>query len=189
MTEPEKRPWWVPLLGVGSIGLGGFQALGALLMAYGAAEVGGKPGGVFFGLAAAWFVPGILLGASGVGIVAGTRWGRGLSFAAFGAMALSLGIVTAYRGETPEAVLGLIEYGEKQPEVAPWVKRARSSAGGDPFAALRDPDQAAISAWMYTLYCGCGMPWYLLVLGVCALPAGRRIATPTPPGASRTAAP
>lgn len=189
MSGPAKRPWWVPLLGVGSIGLGGFQCLGAMGMAYMAAEVGGPAGTVFFALAAAWFVPGLLLAASGVGVVAGTRWGRGLSLAAAGAMVLSLVLVAANRKPIPGAVAGLVEFGEKQGGAAEIVKKFREGGSGDPVAALRDPDQAEASAWVFTAECGCGMPWYLVVLAVCALPAGRRIATPTPPGASRTPAP
>lgn len=189
MSEPPKRPWWVPLLGVGSIGLGGFQCLGAMGMAYMAAEVGGPAGTVFFGLAAAWFVPGILLAASGVGVVAGIRWGRGLSLVAAGAMVLSLVLVAANRRPIPGAVASLVEYGEKQGGAAEIVKKFRSSAGGDPVAALRDPHQADASAWVFTVECGCGLPWYLVVLAACALPAGRRIAIPTPSGTSRTAAP
>ena len=189
MSAPEKRPWWVPRLGVGSIGLGGFQCLGALGMAFMAAEMGGPPGTVFAGLASAWFLPGFLLGAGGVGVVAGTRWGRPLSLAAVAAMGLSLALVAANRAAIPGAVADLVEYGERQGGAAEVVRKFRASAGGDPVEALRDPPQAAVSAWVFTAECGCGTPWYLLVLAACALPAGRRIATPTPPGEARTPAP
>ncbi len=189
MSGPAKRPWWVPLLGVGSIGLGGFQCLAGLLMAFAAAEVGGGAGTVFLGLAASWFLPGILLGVSGVGVVSGARWGRGLSLAAAGAMALSLVLVAVNRRPVPGAIADLMEYAERHPDAAPLVKRVRSMEGGDPVAALRDPDQAAASAWAFALECGCGLPWYLLVLAACASPSGRLLATPTPPGASRTPSP
>jgi len=189
MSAPEKRPWWVPLLGVGFLGLGGFQCLAALGMAYVAAEMGGGAAAVFLGLATAWFVPGVLLGASGVGVVAGARWARGCSLAAVGAMALALGLVAANRDAIPGAVASLVEFGEKQGGAADLVRKLREGAGGDPVAALRDPEQAAPSAWAFTAECGCGMPWYLLVLAACASPAGRRLSTPTPPGSSRTPAP
>ena len=185
------RPWWVPLLGVGSFGLGGFQALGGLAMAIMAAETGGAAGTVFIVLAGAWFVPGVLLAASGAGVVAGTRWGRGLSLAAVGAMLLALGIVGFHRRSIPAAVADLVVYAEKDSKglAADAVKKGRAVLGEDPVSLLRDPEQASISAWVFTLYCGCGMPWYLLVLLVCGLPMGRRIATPGPSGGGRTGAP
>ena len=189
MSEPEKRPWWVPLLGVGSIGLGGFQCLFALLGVLAAAEVGGSAGTVFIGIAAAWFLPGILLLVSGIGVVVGARWGRVLSLVAAGTMVASIALVASNRKGIPEAIASLVEFEGKQGPAVEIVKKFRASESGDPVFALRDPDQARISAWFFTGYCGCAMPWYLLVLSACALPSGRRIATPTPPGASRTPAP
>ena len=87
MSDEPRRPWWVPLLGVGSLGLGGFQALGGLGMAFCAAALGGEPGSVFLGLAAGWFLTGALLAASGIAVVAGSRRARALCVAAPLAMA------------------------------------------------------------------------------------------------------
>jgi len=185
-----KRPWWVPLLGVGSLGLGGLQCVGSIALAWLAAEMGGDGATVFAGLAAGWFVPGVLLSAAGIGIAAGTRWARWLGVAAAAAMLVSLALVAANRGSIPGAVASFIEWGERSGGMAARVlKWYRSSAGQDPVEILRDPGQGAISAWAFTVEYGLGAPWYLLVLAVCALKPGRSIPSPTPPGPSRTAAP
>jgi hypothetical protein len=173
------RPWWVPLLGVGSIGLGGFQALGGIAMAWVAAEVGGSSGNVFFGLAAAWFLPGILLAISGLGVVMGARWGRSASLAAVALMVLSLAFVAAERRAIPGAIADAWEHGERAgpAPVVDLLRKSRKTGSMDAMETLRDPDLGEGSSWMFTLECGCGLPWYLVVLAACGLPSGRRIAT------------
>jgi len=177
------RPWWVPLLGVGSIGLGGFQALGGLMLAWVATLVGGKAGGTFFGLCLAWLLPGLVLATSGAGVVTGARWGRALSLAAVAAGALALGLVAWNRAAIPAAVADFYEYVEREHgssrDVADLLKRMQAAGQGDPVAVLRDPDTARVSAWTFTVECCCPVvPWYLVVLLACALPGGRRIAGP-----------
>ena len=185
-----KRPWWVPLLGVGSLGLGGLQFFGAMGLAYLAAEMGGAPATVFAWLAAGWLVPGVLLAVAGVGISAGTRWARGLGVAAAAAMIVSVALVIANRAAIPEAVASFIEWGERSGGMAADVlKWYRNREGQDPVDVLRDPVMGAISAWTFAVEFGLGAPWYLVVLWTCALKPGRSIPTPTPPAPSRTAAP
>ncbi len=179
--QPPGRPWWAPLLGVGSIGLGGFQVLGGLAMAFAAMQLGGEAGAVFLGLCLAWSGPGILLAISGVGVVAGWRRARGLSLAAVAAGCLALGLVAANRAGIPGAVADLIDYGEKhqdsRSDLAALTKRLRGKGVDDPVAVLRNPELAGASAWTLAGECACPVvPWYLVVLLACALPSGRRIA-------------
>jgi hypothetical protein len=189
VSDEPRRPWWVPLLGVGSLGLGGFQGLGGMAMAFAAAELGGEPGTVFLGLAAGWFLTGALLAASGIAVVAGSRRARALCVAAPVAMAIAVVLVAWNRDRIPPAVVAVIEYGEKQAGDSELVKWFFDQGGRDAVARLRDPDQAALSAWAFAVEFGIGTPWYLLVLAAGVLPAGRRIVTPGPPGASPPPAP
>jgi hypothetical protein len=180
-SAPSPRPWWAPLLGVGSLGLGGLQGLGGLLMLWAASLLGGGPGKVFLGLGLAWLLPGILVAVSGVGVVTGARWARALSLGAVAAGSLALGLVAWNRAAIPGAVADFIEYGEREHgssrEMADAFKRLRAQGGGDPVAVLRDPELAKTSAWTFTVECCCPVfPWYLVLLVACGLPWGRRIA-------------
>lgn len=178
---PAARPWWVPLLGVGSIGLGGFQVVGGLLMAFAAMQLGGEAATVFYGLCLSWLLPGALLAGSGVAVVSGSRRARALSLLAVAAGCLALGLVASHRMGIPGAVADLVEFGEKQQdsrsEMAALIRRLRKAAGEDPVATLRDPHAVNPAAWTFAGECACPVvPWYLVVLLACALPAGRRIA-------------
>jgi hypothetical protein len=180
-SAPVPRPWWVPLLGVGSLGLGGMQGLGGLMLLWAASLLGGGSAKVFLGLGLVWLVPGVLLAVSGVGVVMGTRWARGLSLASVAVGCLAFGLVAWNRDAIPAAVADFIEYGEREhgssKDMAGLYKRLRESGGGDPSAVLRDPEMSKASAWTFTAECCCPVvPWYLIVLIACGFPSGRRIA-------------
>jgi len=176
-AAPPARPWWVPLLGVGSVGLGGLQALGGLLMCAVAlsAPVGARAGFLLAGVA--WLVPGLLLGLSGVAVTAGWSSARGLCLAAVAAAALGIGTFAAARRSVPPAVAEAGEWMLTHPEFTPEARdtvrdlfRRFSGAGErieplDAVRALRDPEIGESAARWYAGYCCCPvLPWYLLVL-------------------------
>ncbi len=184
MTEgirPPGRPWWVPLLGVGSIGLGGLQGLGGLALLWLGMQMKGSAAGVFFLLGGAWLLPGVALAAGGVGIVSGARWGRWLSVGAVAMGVGALSLVAERRTTIPPAVADAIEFASAHPEakgaLADTLVRLRKDKSGDPVVILRDPGQADVQGWAYAVYCGCPvLPWYALLLLACVPTWGRRLA-------------
>jgi hypothetical protein len=166
---------------VGSIGLGGIQVLAGLLLVGVALSGPASATESFLLLGLAWLVPGLLLGAGGVGVVLGSRWARRISLAAVIGSLAFLGCVGAFRRSLPPAVADAGEWAIQHPEAPPiakdlWKKMVRGP-DQDNLALLRDPSQAGAIGWAYTAYCGCPvLPWYLVVLLACALPSGRRIA-------------
>ena len=175
------RRWWVPLLGVGSLGMGGVQALGGLMLVLAGMQVPGPAAAVFFGAGAAWLVPGLVLAASGVGVVLGSRWARGLSLGAVAAGAAALALVAVNRRSIPPAMADGIEYAASHPDAkggpGEMLARLRRSPEGDPVATFRNPELLEYTGWTFTGYCCCPIvPWYLVVLLACAPSWGRRIA-------------
>jgi hypothetical protein len=155
------------------------QALGGLALLYLAAEIGRDAGKVFLGTGLAWLLPGVLMLVSGIGVVSGARWARGLSLAAVAAGFVAVGFVAAGRAEIPGAVADVWEHGEARGgrEVRDLMKWAAEVARADPRATLRDPEARNASGWSFTAECACPVvPWGLLVLLACASPGGRRIA-------------
>jgi hypothetical protein len=165
----QARPWWVPLLGVGSVSLGGLQALAGLMMCGVALSAPGEARGAFLLGGLAWLVPGVLLGLSGVAVTAGWPSARRLCFVAVAAAAAGIGAFILGRGSVPAGVADAGEWMLSHPETPEWgLKIVRDAADGDPrrtIALLRDPEVAETAAWAYSGYCCCPvLPWYLLVL-------------------------
>jgi hypothetical protein len=159
---------------VGSIGLGGLQALGGAVLLWWALQLRGPSTGTLCGAAAAWIVPGVLLAASGVGVTSGARWGRSASLAAVLAGALAVSLVALGRLAVPPAMADAVEYVLSRPEakgdLAQALRRHR------PVESLRDPALVPVHAWTFTAYCGCPvLPWYLTVLFACGGPWARRL--------------
>jgi len=180
-ADPPRpgRPWWAPLLGTGSLGLGGLQFLTGLLLLALALSGPSSAAGPIAMLGLAWLLPGFLLGAGGIGIVIGAPWARRVSLAAAIVGIAFLGGVGAARQSIPPAVADEGEWALHHPEAPPLARDLWKRAGrdSDALAILRDPSQANTIGWTYSAYCCCPvLPWYLVVLLVCALPAGKRIA-------------
>ena len=174
------RPWWAPLLGVGSVGLGGLQALGGLALCGIALSGPAGSRGVFLLLGLAWFVPGALLGASGVLVTARSPRARIACVAAVLAWALGVGLVGACRGSIPPAVADTGEWALGHPEAPPAAKRfldeVLKGRTAIQIEALRDPSMRSDFGWLYTGYCCCPvLPWYLTLLLACAGPWARRL--------------
>jgi hypothetical protein len=134
-----------------------------------------------------WIVPGALLGASGVAVLA--RWpsARRLCLLSVVVAVAGVGVFTAWRDRVPPGVADAGEWALAHPDLPDWaMKVVTEAARGDPrgtMRMLRDPGVARDIAWVYSAYCCCPvLPWYLLVL-VAALPRGRL--RPTPPEAPR----
>lgn len=187
MTDPEPRPpavarpWWVPLLGVGSMGIGGMQAVGGLLMLFAGMQLKGASASTFFVMAAAWVLPGTVLAVSGIGVVTGARWARGLSLAAVGLGLLLVVPVALGRAGIPTAVADLLAVGKAQTggssAVPDLLKFATKAAGTDPEAQLRSGEGAEAQQWVLTAECCCpALPWQVVLLVVCGTPMGGRIA-------------
>ncbi len=177
----EKRPWWVPLLGVGSMGIGGLQAVGGLLMLFAGMQLKGSSATTFFTMAAAWVLPGAVLAVSGIGVVTGARWARGLSLAAVGFGVLLVVPVALGRTGIPTAVADLLAVGKAQPgdssAVPDLLKFATKVAGTDPEQQLRSGEGAEAQQWVLTAECCCpALPWQVVLLLVCGTPMGGRIA-------------
>ena len=183
-TPADDRPWWGPLLGVGSVGLGGLQALTGLLLC--GIALTGPPSsrGAFLLLGAPWLLPGLLLGISGVLVTLRSPRGRMLSLVAVAAGALGIGIVAVHRASVPPSVADAGEWALGHPEAPPWAKKMfqeMSRGNGEmQLADLRDPDRRNAQGWIFTGYCCCPvLPWYLTILFACAPPWGKRIARPS----------
>jgi len=175
-----ERSWWVPLLGVGSVGLGGLQVLvGAALLLLG--MEGPESGRTVFPLMAlGWILPGTLLAAGGVGVVLGRRWGRALSLAAVLAGASLLVLVALHREDIPPAVADSTEWVANHPDAkgAPgdFLRKLIQGKGAASLRTLRDPSLASEMGWAYTgAQCLPVLPWYLVVLVACGSKWGDRI--------------
>ena len=180
-AQTPARPWWVPLLGVGSVSLGGLQALAGLMMCGVALAAPGDARGAFLLGGLAWLVPGILLGLSGVAVTAGWPPARRLCFVAVAAAAAGIAAFTVGRESVPAGVADAGEWMLSHPETPEWgLKLLRDAADGDPrqtIRLLRDPEVAGTAGWAYSAYCCCPvLPWYLLVLAAAAM--GGRFASP-----------
>ncbi len=174
------HPWWAPLLGMGSLGMGGLQALGGLALVGVALSGPADSRGAFLLLGTAWFLPGILLGASGVLVTLRSPWGRAVSVAAVLAGSLGIGLVAANRTSIPPAMAETGEWAVRHPEAPPWAKKLLDDVLGGKtdlqFRALREPSMRSDYGWLYAGYCGCPViPWYLTLLLACAGPWARRL--------------
>lgn len=179
------RPWWVPLLGVGSVSLGGLQALAGLMMCGVALSAPGGARGAFLLGGLAWLVPGVLLGLSGVAVTAGWPSARRLCFVAVAAAAAGVAAFTVGRESVPPGVADAGEWILSHPDTPEWgLKLLREYSEGDPrqtIRLLRDPDVAETAGWAYSAYCCCPvLPWYLLVL-LASFAKGRFASPPSPP--------
>ena len=187
---PAGRPWWGPLLSVGSLGLGGMQGLSGLFLLYAATRFTGPTAGAFLLMGLAWLLPGVALAAGGVGLLAGARWGRRLSVIAVLLGAGGVGLVAARRASIPPAMADGIELAtrvarEQKSPLADILEKSRQGPAGDPVVGLRDPGQASVQGWFYTAYCCCPvLPWYILVLVACIPAWGRRLERDGAPKAS-----
>jgi len=175
-----KRAWWIPLLGVGSIGMGGLQALAGLGMGFVGLSAGGAAPAGFLLTGAAWFVPGMLLGVSGVAVLGGWPSARRLCVLAVIAAAAGLGLVAWRRQALPPAIADAAQWALEHPEAPPWARKAfdesAAGRGRDLLKSLKDPGVAREAAPFYVGYCSCPiLPWYLLVL---AAGFSRSIASP-----------
>ena len=184
-ATPTARPWWVPLLGVGSVSLGGLQALAGLMMCGVALSAPGGAREAFLLGGLAWLVPGVLLGVSGVAVTAGWPSARRLCFVAVAAAAAGIGAFTVGRESVPPGVADAGEWMLSHPDTPEWgLKLLRDAADDDPrrtIGLLRDPEVAGAAAWAYSGYCCCPvLPWYLLVL-LAAAAGGRFAVPPSPP--------
>jgi hypothetical protein len=169
----------VPLVGVGSLGLGGIQALGGLGIVLGGAQIPGGAGRTFLLLGLAWLLPGLLLAGSGVAIVAGWSRAKAATVAAVAAGILALLLVAAGRAAIPGALADGIRYAADHPEAGKELKavteRFRKEAGDDPDRMLRDPALAPVYAWTFTGYCACPvLPWYAVLMVASLLYPGKR---------------
>lgn len=186
MSGPESppepaRPWWAPLLGVGSIGFAGFQVLAGLAfvaIALVGPEGAGRP---FLLIGCAWTLPGILLGVGGAMITTGARGCRATSIAAVALGAALFAAVALDRTRIPLAIVETRDWSLKHPDLPPWARKlyqdVATKDGNDPLEMARDPVNADVLGWAYTGACCVPLlPWHLVVLLACAGPWGRRLA-------------
>jgi hypothetical protein len=177
----SRRPWWVPLLGVGSIGLGGLQALGGILMIGVGMQLRPPSSTLLFLAGAAWLLPGAAMLAAGIGVTTGARWGRWAGVGAVAVAALALVPVVLQRRQIAPALADVVEFGKSQPGAAriltPVLSWSRDRQGQDTVTVLREPGVADEFGRLYSGACCLPvLPWYLVVLFACAPPWGRKIA-------------
>jgi hypothetical protein len=175
------RPWWAPLLGVGSLGFGGFQVLAGLAVMAVAVLIPSGARGTLALLGLAWALPGLLLGIGGAMITVGARRGRAFSLAAIALCAVCFGVVAVARTSIPTAVADAGEWGLKHPKAPAWAVKAYEDEtrrqGIDAIAFARDPVNAETLGRVYAgACCALALPWYLTVLVACAGHWGRRMA-------------
>ncbi|MHC4821336.1 MAG: hypothetical protein ACYTDX_06415 [Planctomycetota bacterium] len=179
-TREEGPPWWAGLMGVGSVGIGGLQAIvGALLSVVGIAGPEGSRG-IFLLLGLAWLIPGLMVAAGGVGVVLKRRWGRRLSIAAAVVGILMLVGVIINRSKIPQGILSLYEYAEKQEDVSPEMKKFREQMtkgqNRENMELMRSPQHQAWFGGVFAGYCCIPVgPWYLTLLFALVPPWGRRV--------------
>lgn len=174
------RPWWAPLLGVGSMGLGGLQAMGGVALLVAGMQVEAPASTTLFLAGMAWLLPGAALAVGGIGLTTGARWGRWLSVGAVLLAAAAVLPLALRREAIAPALADLVEYGRRNPGIARSVSgvmaKAKEEQGRDPVETLRDPAIAADAGTVYTGICCCpGLPWQLLVLLACLPPWGARL--------------
>ena len=176
-----SRPWWAPLLGVGSIGFGGLQVMAGLALVAIALLIPAGARGTLALLGFAWALPGLLLGIGGAMITVGSRRGRALSLAAVALCVACFGAVAAARTSIPPAIADAGEWGLTHPQLPAWALKAYQEetkrAGIDAVELARDPVNAEYLGRIYAGACCLpAFPWYLTVLVACAGPWGARLA-------------
>ncbi len=168
-------PWWRPILGVGSLGLGGFQVLGAGFLMAMAALGPGRAAGTFALVAAAWALPGLALAVAGFGVLQDRPWAGRASVGAAVVFAACVAGLVAGRAALPPAVADAAEWAEARPEAPPllidYLRESRRRSGVD----LRDPEAAGLTGLVYAGCCAVPvLPWYGLLLVVAGMRSAAR---------------